>query len=84
VQTQHFELAEQLLMQHGVAFGLRTLDSLHLAIALDIQRKYALDDFVAADRKLLGVAAKLGLTVIDPEAEPAACLSLSPRETHPN
>lgn len=67
VQTQHFELAEQLLTQHGVTYGLRTLDSLQLAVALDVHRRYTLDFFVAADRKLLGIAARLGLNVIDPE-----------------
>ena len=35
--VRHYEMAEALLDTHGPANGLRTLDSLHLAVALSLQ-----------------------------------------------
>jgi len=37
VHERHFHSARRLLIQYGVAEGLRTLDSLQLAIALDLR-----------------------------------------------
>src|SRR5262245_54087580 len=63
----HYQAAERLLRQHATARRLRTLDALQLAVALDLQRKGAIDRFVSADRDLLGVAVLEGLSVFDPE-----------------
>jgi predicted nucleic acid-binding protein len=65
--ADHFQQAQQLLVQHGTARSLRTLDALQLAVALHLQGAGALDDFVCADTNLCQVAAGEGLAVIDPE-----------------
>ena len=46
---------------------LRTLDALQLAVAIDLQRKGAIDRVVSADKDLLAVAVAEGLGVLDPE-----------------
>lgn len=63
----HYQEAERLLRQHGLARRLRTLDALQLAVAMDLHRKKAIDRIVSADRDLLAVAAIEGLGVFDPE-----------------
>jgi uncharacterized protein len=63
----HYQEAERLLRHHGPARRLRTLDALQLAVALDLQRKNAIDRMVSADRDLLVVAAIEGLNVLEPE-----------------
>ena len=63
----HYQEAERLLRQHGPARRLRTLDSLQLAVALDLRRKGAIDRIVSADKDLLAVAVIEGLDVFDPE-----------------
>ncbi len=56
-----------LLQQYGPTHGLHTLDSLPLAVALDLRSRGMLDSLVTADRVLLTVARLEGLTVLDPE-----------------
>ena len=51
----------------GLTHALHTLDSLQLAVALDLRRRGMLDQVVTADRVLLLVAALEGLPVLDPE-----------------
>jgi hypothetical protein len=63
----HYQEAEQLLRRHGPVRRLRTLDSLQLAVALDLHRKGVVERIVSADRDLLIVAAAEGLAVLDPE-----------------
>jgi len=41
----HYQEAERLLRQHGPLRRLRTLDALHLAVAIDLRRKGAIDRF---------------------------------------
>ena len=45
----HFQSARKLLVLYGVAEGLRTLDALQLAVALDLQRAGQISVLVAAD-----------------------------------
>jgi len=53
--------------QYGVAEGLRTLDALQLAIALDLRQFGLITVMVAADQKLCRVAALSGCSAVNPE-----------------
>jgi len=59
-----------LIERHGSGYGLRTLDSLQLAVALNLYRGGAMDHLVTADKVLCKVAAAEGVSVIDPESPP--------------
>lgn len=63
----HFQEAERLLRKHAPTKSFRTLDSLQLAVALDLSGRGLLDQFVCADTKLCAVARDEGLSVINPE-----------------
>jgi predicted nucleic acid-binding protein len=67
VHEGHFQSARKLLVQYGVGEGLRTLDALQLAIALDLQRLGHIAVLVAADQRLCRVAPLAGCTAINPE-----------------
>jgi predicted nucleic acid-binding protein len=62
------EGAEHLLKQYGNIFRLRTLDALHLAVALDVHGRKSLDAVVAVDSVLCQVGAAEGLPVANPES----------------
>jgi uncharacterized protein len=62
----HFHDAQLLLVHHGLGRGLRTLDAIQLAVALDLQTSTTLDAFVCADANLVYVATAEGLTVVNP------------------
>jgi hypothetical protein len=64
-----FEEAGRLIECYGASHGLRTLDSLQLAVALQLHRAGAVEDFVVADRVLCKVATLDGVSVTDPESE---------------
>jgi hypothetical protein len=66
--VRHYEVAEMLLGSYGAVNGLRTLDSLQLAGALDLYRNRLIDSMVTADRVLCQVAPMEGLRALDPEA----------------
>jgi len=68
LRVRHYEMAEKLIDAYGPTQGLRTLDSLHLAGALDLKAGKLIDSIVVADRILARVAALEGLPAIDPEA----------------
>ena len=63
----HFQSARKLLVQYGVDEGLRTLDALQLATALDLRRQGHIGVLVAADQRLCRVASLAGCTAINPE-----------------
>lgn len=63
---RHQVAAEKLIAAHGPTRGLRTLDSLQLAMAIELVATNAADCFVAADCQLLEIAALEGLTVLNP------------------
>jgi len=65
--ARHFKEAERQIRQHGLTMRLRTLDALQLAVALDLQARGIVTDFVCSDHSLLSVASAEGLSVIDPE-----------------
>jgi predicted nucleic acid-binding protein len=62
----HFQEAERLIRKHAPTKSFRTLDSLQLAVALNISRQGKLDFFVCADIRLCAVAQDEGLSVINP------------------
>ena len=62
VHEGHFQSARKLLVQYGVGEGLRTLDALQLAIALDLRRLGHITALVAADQRLCRVASLTGCT----------------------
>lgn len=65
VTSQRFADAEQLFATHGLVYNLRSLDAIHLATALAVNRRTPLTGFVAADRKLLDVASSAcGLKIL--------------------
>jgi predicted nucleic acid-binding protein len=69
VTEDHFNAAERLIGRHGLSHRLRTLDALHLAVALDLADQDLLDYFVVADQPLAEVGSAEGLNVINPEVD---------------
>jgi uncharacterized protein len=63
----HYQEAERLLRRYGLTRGLRTLDALQLAVALDLRRRGMCDHFVCADQSLGDVAQQEGLSLLNPE-----------------
>ena len=68
VTSNHYDLAGELVERHGASLGLRTLDSIQLAVALSLHRGGAVETFVTADKVLCKVAAVEGIPVTDPES----------------
>lgn len=67
LSVRHYEMAERLVDAYGPTHGLRTLDSLHLAGAMDLKAGKLINSIVVADKILARVAALEGLRAIDPE-----------------
>ena len=67
VSEFHYPAAERLIIRYGDRKGLRTLDALQLAVALDVQHRVGLDALVAADKAFCEVATLEGLAVLNPE-----------------
>lgn len=65
----HYRHARLLVRRFGVSHNLRTLDALHLAVALDWLGRDLIDAFVIADQALLAVAQACGCPTIDPQSE---------------
>jgi predicted nucleic acid-binding protein len=63
----HFHEADRLLCTRGMVLGLRTLDALQLAVALDLQRRKHIERIVSSDKVLLNAAVLEGLNIFDPE-----------------
>ena len=63
----HYPAAERLIIKDGDRPGLRTLDALQLAVALDVPHRVGLEAFVAADEVLCEVATLEGFAVLNPE-----------------
>jgi len=66
INESHYSTAEILIVKYGGRIGLRTLDALQLAVALEISQRAGLDAFMVADLALADVARAEGLVVIDP------------------
>ena len=67
MHESEFALAERLIEQHAFDKPLRSLDAVQLAVALGLKRLGLIDHFVAADAALCEVAAREGLSVLNPE-----------------
>ena len=67
VNEGHFQSARKLLVRFGVVEGLRTLDALQLAVALDLRRTGHIAVLVAADQRLCRVAPLAGCSAVNPE-----------------
>ncbi len=61
----HYETAVELIETYFQR-RLRTLDALHLSVALDLRRRGMLDQFVCADESLCSVAIDEGLLTFNP------------------
>ena len=64
---RNLQNARKLLVQYGATEGLRTLDALQLAAALDLQETGQITILVAADKRLCRVAALAGCSAVNPE-----------------
>jgi hypothetical protein len=65
----HHKEAERLLRAYGPqpGQGIRTLDALQLAVALDLRNRGVIDGIVCVDARLIVAARSEGFTVINPE-----------------
>jgi predicted nucleic acid-binding protein len=66
IEPRHYRSATKLLRIHGVSRGLRTLDALQLAIALDMLEASWISVILSADKRLCEVAEACGCPAIDP------------------
>jgi len=67
VREFHYPAAERLIIRYGDRQGLRTLDALQLAVALEVQDRVGVDALVAADKVFCAVATLEGFAVLNPE-----------------
>jgi hypothetical protein len=65
VTNAHYEAAVERIEKHFQR-RLRTLDALHLSVAVDLRRRGMLDQFVCADESLCSVAIAEGLLTFNP------------------
>lgn len=70
VTDEHYGAAQNLLLEHATEDGLRTLDALQLAVAVDLRELGLLDCFVCSDTQLCKVAEREGLPMLNPEVPP--------------
>ena len=66
VLRRHYDRADELLVNYGPSVRLRTLDALHLAIALSLQERGLAQRLITADTAMVTVAIQEGLTVFNP------------------
>ena len=66
IEQKHYRSAAKLLRLHGVTRGLRTLDALQLAVALDLLDASWISMILSADKRLREVAEACGCPAIDP------------------
>ena len=66
IEPKHYRSAAKLLRIYGVLQGLRTLDALQLAVALDMLGASWISVMLSADKRLCEVAEVCGCPAIDP------------------
>ncbi len=66
VEPKHYRSAAKLLRLHGVSLGLRTLDALQLAIALEMLEASRISVMISADKRLCEVPEVCGCPAVDP------------------
>lgn len=74
IEERHYQSARGLLVRFGVNMGLRTLDAMQLAIALDLHQTGQASVLVAADQRLCRIALASACPVLDP-CNPAGLIS---------
>ncbi len=67
IQARHYHTARILLVRYGAPEGLRTLDALQLAMALDLKQTGQITLLVAADQRLCRAAELAGCLAVNPE-----------------
>jgi predicted nucleic acid-binding protein len=65
-ESKYYRSAAKLLRLHGVSRGLRTLDALQLAVALDMLEASWISVMLSADKRLCEVAEACGCPAVDP------------------
>ena len=65
--VRHYHVARTLLVKFGATEGLRTLDALQLAIALDLKQLGQVSLMVTADQRLCRGAQLAGCPAVNPE-----------------
>jgi len=66
IERSRYRSAAKLLRLHGEPRGLRTLDSLQLAVALDVLEAFWISAILSADKRLCEVVETCGCPAIDP------------------
>jgi len=56
IEVKHFQSAARLLRVHAVEHGLRTLDAIQLAVAVDLRQTAWISVLVSSDQRLCAVA----------------------------
>lgn len=74
LEEKHFHSALRLIRVYGVSHGLRTLDALQLAVALDLRHAGWISAVIASDQRLCAVSEACSCSAIDP-ANPGVILS---------
>ncbi len=69
VFVRHYEAAQRLLGKYGASQGLRTLDSIQLASALEMYQNGFVHSIITADRVFCRVAPLEGLAAVNPEVQ---------------
>ena len=67
IQASHYHTARLLLAKYGATEGLRTLDALQLAIALNLRQAGIITVLVTADQRLCRAAMLAGCPAVNPE-----------------
>ena len=67
IVNAHYQLAGDLISQHGMSRQLRTLDAVQLAVALRLHQVAPIDQFDCADQRLCDIALLEGLAVFNPD-----------------
>jgi predicted nucleic acid-binding protein len=67
IEERHYQHARHLLIRYGATMSLRTLDSIQLAVALDLLQSGEISAMVAADQRLCQVAEAAGCPAINPD-----------------
>ena len=67
IRESHYHAARLLLARYGATEGLRTLDAVQLAIALDLKNAGLITALVTADQRLCRVAMLSGCPTVNPE-----------------
>jgi predicted nucleic acid-binding protein len=74
IEEKHYRSAARLLRAHAVSVGLRTLDALQLAVALDLHQSGWISVLVSSDHRMCAVATACGCSAVDP-ANPGLVLA---------